>query len=228
MKTKNLLLLALWLFTLLYFCMKLAYNLGKEDAPHPEPIHVTDTIYMDKPYKPMVIKDLMIPYIAKFWQVDSTQLSEYKLRLIQDSMKYALIIEGLKDSIRISETYLKTYPRYPKLLGLDLYRDSLSLTTLSINGITKTEKYNLFLQDYNYSWSIDGLGYQKAKYKREKVNRISQHIGIQYDMLNKLILPSYQIRLNLNRIEFSISASQELYFNNKPELRLEVNYKFTK
>lgn len=227
MRTEKLFLLALGTILLAYFCMRLGYTIGKQDVPYPEIIHTTDTIYVEKPYKPILIRDTLPPRTIEIWQVDSSQLSEYKLRVIEDSLKYSLIIEGLRDSIRISEVYLKTYPRYPKLLGLDLYRDSLSLTTLSIEGTTKTDKYGLFLQDYNYFWSIDGLGYEKTKYKK-KANRLSQYIGIQYDILGNMFLPSYQMRLNLNRIELSILASQELYFNNKPELRLGINYKFTK
>ena len=212
--------LVLILIMSLYFVLRV-----KNDNVQPKPEKVTDTLYMDKPYPVTQLKrDTLKPDVVIFWEIDSTQLKEYEMRIHDDS----IIILGLRDSIRISKAYLETFPKYPKLLGLDLFRDSLNLTTISINGLTKTEKYELQLQDYNYYWTIDGFGYKKASYKKERVNPFSHYLGLHYDFLRKKPLPTYQIRLNLGKIECNFSASQELYFTEKPEIRIGLNYKLNR
>lgn len=227
-KTKIWILAGLTLLAIL-FSMIVGYNWGRNNTPYPETRFKTDTIYIKEPFIPEDIpKDTVKPKTVVIYQVDSSQLMEYQLRLIQDSVKYSLLIQGLRDSFLISEVFLKTYPSNPKLLGLNLYRDSLNLTTMTIDGVTKSEKYNLLLQDYNYIWNISGLGYEKTKYKKEKRNTFSHYFGMQYDFFNKQILPIYQIRLNIKKLELNLSASQELMLNENPEIRLGINYKINK
>lgn len=227
-KTKIWILSGLTLLAIL-FSFILGYNRGYKNIPYREVVLKTDTIYVDKPYIPEDIpKDTVKPKTVVMWKVDSSQLMEYKLRLIQDSVKYSLLIQRLRDSFLISEVFLKTYPGNPKLLGLNIYRDSLNLTTMTIDGVTKSEKYNLYLQDYNYVWSTSGLGYNKTKYKKEKSNPFSHYFGMQYDFFNRQILPIYQIRLNIKKFELNLSASQELLLNENPEIRVGVNYKINR
>lgn len=216
-------------FLAILFSFIVGYNRGKDNIPYPEKVFKTDTLYIKEPFIPEDIpKDTVKPKTVVIYQVDSSRLREYQLRIMQDSVKYSLLIRGLKDSFLISEVFLKTYPGNPKLLGLNLYRDSLNLTTMTIDGVTKSEKYNLLLQDYNYIWNISGLGYEKTKYKKEKRNPFSHYFGMQYDFFNKQILPIYQIRLNIKKFELNLSASQELMLNENPEIRLGINYKINK
>lgn len=227
-KTKIFILIGLLILAIL-FSFTWGFNMAKKRIPYPEVIHKTDTVYIHEPYVPDILpKDTIKPNTLTIWKVDSSQLNEYKLRIIQDSIRYSIMIQGLRDSIMISEVFLKTYPRNPKLLGLQLYRDSMNLITMSIEGVTSTEKYNLFLQDYNYIWNNQGLGYTKTKYRDKRVKPFSHYLGVQYDFLDKEFLPTYQIRFNFKKLELNLSASQELMFNENPQLRIGINYKLNK
>lgn len=195
---------------------------------HPILVHKTDTIYMDKPYPVTKIeRDTLIPETCTIYMVDSSQLSEYRLKIIDDSLKYSILVQGLRDSIRISESFLRQYPYNPKLLGIDLFRDSLLLTIMNTDGISHTDKYSLFLQDYNYTWASGKFGYTKTSYpKKRKV--FSHYLGINYDFLNKAITPCYEVRFTLSRFELNLQAYQELLLNDNFSLSVGMRYRLNK
>lgn len=200
-------------------------NPGK---PYPVEVTVTDTIYLDKPYPvPKIIRDTVIPETRVIYKVDSSQLSEYRLKILEDSMRYTILVRGLRDSIKISESFLRQYPYNPKLLGLSLFRDSLLLTTMNTNGISQTDKYSLFLHDYNYTWASGKFGYEKTFYPKEK-KAFSHYVGLSYDFLNRAITPCYELRITLSRFELNLQAYQELLLNDNFSLSIGVRYKLNK
>jgi len=147
-----------------------------------------------------------------------------ELRILKDSLHYSFIIQGLQEEIEISENFLKLYPQNPKLVEMSLFRDSLNLSLLGINGQVYSEHYNLFYQDYNYRWSSGVMGYSKTKYRPQEP-RLSHYLVFCLDFLHRKPFGEFQLDFRFNNYSFAfLRASEVLLFNEKP--RLEVGLKF--
>jgi len=162
------------------------YVFFKKPIPIPsqvEYIYVTDTIYKSVPYKVLVPYEVYTPpqYLIRY-QIDSSRIDSLKLVLNNDS----LIIEGLKSQIIIHQNYIKQFPENPKLLNLNLFRDSLSLATLPISGIIQEEKWPLDLNLYSYNWDLS-TGFTRKNNTSlsptEEGSKIQYYVGGGVDLL---------------------------------------------
>lgn len=203
----------------------LGFRTNKSESPNPHVKVVTDTIFISKPYPEIkIIRDTLKPDRVTIYQEDSSRIKELELRILNDSLHYSFIIKGLQEKIEISENFLKLYPQNPKLVEMSLFRDSLNLSLLGINGQVYSEHYNLFYQDYNYHWSSGVIGYSKTKYKPQE-QRLSHFICFGFDFLREKPFGEFQLDYRFNNNSFAfLRASEVLLFNEKP--RLEVGLKF--
>lgn len=203
----------------------LGFRSNKPEKPNPHIKVVTDTVYISKPYPEIqVIRDTLKPERVMIYQTDSSRLKELELRIIQDSLHYSFVIEGLQEKIQISENFLKLYPQNPKLVEMSLFRDSLNLSLLGIDGSVYSEHYSLFYQDYNYHWAEGRLGYSKTKYKPQE-QRLSHHFSAGFDFLREKPFGEYQLDFQFSSNKYAFfRASEVLLFDERP--RLEVGLKF--
>lgn len=203
----------------------LGFRSNKSESSNPHVKVVTDTILISKPYPEIkIIRDTLKPDRVTIYQEDSSRIKELELRILKDSLHYSFIIQGLQEEIEISENFLKLYPQNPKLVEMSLFRDSLNLSLLGINGQVYSEHYNLFYQDYNYRWSSGVMGYSKTKYRPQEP-RLSHSLIFGLDFLHRKPFGEFQLDFRFNNDSFAfLRASEVLLFNEKP--RLEVGLKF--
>lgn len=203
----------------------LGFRSNKSESSNPHVKVVTDTILISKPYPEIkIIRDTLKPDRVTIYQEDSSRIKELELRILKDSLHYSFIIQGLQEEIEISENFLKLYPQNPKLVEMSLFRDSLNLSLLGINGQVYSEHYNLFYQDYNYRWSSGVMGYSKTKYRSQEP-RLSHSLIFGLDFLHRKPFGEFQLDFRFNNDSFAfLRASEVLLFNEKP--RLEVGLKF--
>jgi len=124
--------------------------------PIPEPIidyqYITDTIWDSIPYAvPEPYPVYTPPRTVTIHVADSQALKDYELRLNDQD----LLISSLDSTIRVHELYLKQYPANPKLLAIDLKKDSMSVGLLNITGIPQEDKWPIDLARFNYRWTND-------------------------------------------------------------------------
>lgn len=194
---------------------------------------VTDTTYVPIPYPVMggIVRDTVKPDVVTIYQQDSSALKNLRIKLIEDSLRFSIIIQSLTDTIeqlRIHELYLTQFPKNPKLLGLQLYKDSLNLDLLNIDGVIHSEKYSLFLDNYYYRWSDGVMGYSKVK-KKISLRKIKQYGFLSYDLVNLKPSVGYGIELPLPILKSSyltLEANQVLLFNENLNLRLMYKVEF--
>ena len=121
----------------------------------PDTQYITDTIWIDKPYPVPVPYEVQLPpKTVEIYLKDQKAIDSLKVILSEKD----IILQGLYSYISISQDYLKQFPKNPKLIELNLSADSLSLSTLSITGITQSATFPISLQAFKYKWTIEGLG----------------------------------------------------------------------
>jgi len=114
-----------------------------------EYVYVTDTVWLDTVI--VVSEPYYIhtpPKTVIIYKTDSSSLDSLSLILKEKE----IVIASLKDSISIHENYLKQFPSNPKILGMDLNKDSLSLGLLSISGQTQINSWPINLDRFDYRW----------------------------------------------------------------------------
>jgi len=84
------------------------------------------------------------------YEIDSIALDSLKI-LLQGQ---ELIIAGLRDSIRINEAFLKQFPRNPKLLSLEVKKDSIKMDLLEISGYPGDWYLPVDFNHYSYRWNL--------------------------------------------------------------------------
>lgn len=112
--------------------------------------YATDTVYIPAPYpipEPYPVETP--PRIITYYKVDSSAMDS--LSFIISEMD--LMIASLMDTIFIHEAYLKQFPKNPKLLAIDLRRDTMSMGLLNITGIPQEDKWPIDLSQFDYNWN---------------------------------------------------------------------------
>jgi len=124
----------------------------------PDPHYITDTIWLDKPYPVPEPYPVSVPPVTLTYHViDSAAIDSLKLILQEKD----ILIQSLHFQVSVSQNFLKQFPYNPKLLELNLNLDTLSISTLNIDGIPSKSNYPLFLSDFRYKWTIERLSKKK-------------------------------------------------------------------
>lgn len=123
--------------------------------------YITDTIEVPVPYEvPKPYPVPTPPRIVEIYLTDSTALDSLKLVI----NKMDITISGLEEEIHIHQYFLKQNPYNPKLLSLNLIKDTLSLALLQISGRTERASWPIDLNRFNYRWTFDaGFSRQEVR-----------------------------------------------------------------
>lgn len=205
----------------------LYFSLFRKKPIPSQPIYnyITDTIHDSIPY-PIPIPYLITtpPRIVTEYLVDSVAIDSLKLLMTQDS----IIIAGLKSQILIHQNYLKQFPRNPKLLSLDLKRDSLVLGLLQISGIPEKDKWPIDLNLYSYRWDFNN------NFTRTDITQLPptrQRLNLQYfvgggvDLLYLSPYVSGRIEQEWTRIRLYGNAQVGLLKKESSTLEIGAEYK---
>lgn len=224
MKVINIILFIILLIGILF----LSYQIWIKDKGKPDPKDIykykTDTLYENKPY-PYPDPYLIItkPRYFTFYQVDSTAIDSLELELRDKE----IIISGLEEEIRIHENFLKQYPYNPKLVELNLNKDTLSLSLLNIQGLIFKQDYPLYLDQYKYKWSHPDFSREKIKTKpKDPSFTLSSYVFVGYSLYPNSPIISNSWELSRGKIRLSSNVGI-LFKENKPiYLDLKLGYKF--
>lgn len=187
----------------------------------------TDTIHSKINYdliyyqvmKAMLKKGALItpPKTITYYQTSNPK--NITIEKIPDSI--LVYIDSLKNKIAISDAYIKNFPKNDKLVTMGLLKDNLNITTLDIDGKTKTQEYPLYLDKFGYQWYDNELHHYEIKPKKEFKNVFNQfYINGGYDFLLKspTIGAEYFILLN----KFKIGANAQVILNKETKANAGV------
>ena len=196
--------------------------------PEPKPFidyrYATDTVYLPSPYavpEPYAVPTP--PRIITYYEVDSSVIDSLNLLLSEKD----ILIAGLLDTIRISESYLKQYPNNPKLLAIDLQRDTMSMGTLNITGIPQEDKWPIDLSQFDYRWTFAaGLSRHPVHSPPTKERPTLEYlVGGGVDFLYLSPYMGGRVEMNWTRIRPYVDIRVGLLKIESSEIKLGVDYK---
>jgi len=196
--------------------------------PTPVPItynYVTDTIRDSIPYKvPEPYPVPTPPVIITYYETDSSTIKDLQILL----SKKEVIIAGLQDSVKIHQNYLKQYPTNPKLLSMDLKRDSLRFGLLSISGQVEERNWPIDLNQFNYRWNIESdlSRHSTTLPPIERKPFAEYFVGGGYDILYSSPYLSGRIEKNWTRIRLYGDTHIGLLKKESSEIKIGAEYKF--
>jgi len=189
--------------------------------------YITDTVYVDKPYIPLLEKDKDLN--DKIIGTPPEKVIIYKtpnpknvyIEKIPDSI--LVYIKGLKDSLRIalSDKYIKNYPLSNKLINFKLTHDEFNITTLTTGGIIKEEKTPLLPNKFNYYWNGNNLYREERdrQYSERDPNTWNQlYVNGGYDLFHRAPKVGLDYSLKLGRFRFMVEGNTTFQPSN---IRLE-------
>lgn len=143
---------------------------------------------------------------------------------IPDSM--LVLIDSLNQRIAISDKYIKNFPKNDKLINMGLLQDSFNITTIDIEGKTKTQEYPLYLDKFGYQWYDNELHHYSIKPKKEFKNVFNQfYINGGYDFLYKTPTIGAEYFILLNRFKVGANANITLQRETKSNLWVSLGYR---
>jgi len=191
--------------------------------------YITDTIYADTTYLPSEPYPIPTPpKIVTIYEIDSLALDLLKLKLVQDSLHYNIIIQGLETVIAIHENYIKQFPQNPKLIGLELQRDTLSLGLLNISGNIIKYEYPIFLNRFRYQWTLSGLSHETHLPPTLKSYFADYFVGGGVDVLWKSPYFSFRVEKEWTRIRLYGSTQIGLLKREANQLKIGIDYNLRK
>lgn len=118
----------------------------------------TDTIFSDKYIQvPPTLKVVEIPKEVIIYKnlpilkIDTIILRDSFITLVQE-----------RDSVNYSNQFLTSFTREPKLIGLQISKNKLSLDLLTPEGISKEERFDIDTDKFRYSYSQGKLTKKKS------------------------------------------------------------------
>jgi len=147
---KNTIITLLFLLIVGIIIWDIFFRVRPVSPPVVEYRYVTDTIIDSVPY--VVPKPYPVPTPPKIVVIyDSLKLDSMQLVLSEKN----IIILGLKEQIAIHQNFLKQFPNNPKLLSLDLNRDTIGISLLQISGQIHEARWPMDFNRFNYRWDFN-------------------------------------------------------------------------
>lgn len=194
----------------------------------PDPIityeYMTDTVWVDTLYLPG--QPYMINTPAKtitYYRIDSAALDSLTIILTDQN----ILIEGLKDSIRINQNFLKHYPSNPKLLAMTIRHDTLAMGLLDITGQIAERSWPLNLNQFTYHWAY-GSNLSRHSVQQPPIQEqhfVNYFIGGGVDLLRLSPYLSGKVEKSWSSIRIRGEASIGLLNRNTSSLRIGLDYK---
>lgn len=177
----------------------------------------TDTFRVEVPFIPKKdVKDVTPPKtVIEYKNIPVP----YEVQIIPDSLK--LLIKNLQDSLQsviIDKSFLTNFPKSSKLINFDLKWDSLNITTLNIQGETKSYKYPMDFDSYKYQWYDNELHHEdfERKLPRDYSKWKQLYLMTGYDFIQKA--PIIDINYNIDIKKVRISAGSTMHIATNPYL----------
>lgn len=200
-------------------------------VPVPDPIvtidyqYITDTVYLDTLYlpgKPYPVNTP--PNTIKIFLTDSAAIDSLKILLREKD----ILISGLEDSISIHQNYLKQFPNNPKLLAIDLKRDSMYLGLLQITGQVQEHSWPIDLNNYAYRWNYPtNLSRHEVQQPPTLKEPFANYfVGGGVDILYKSPIISGQIEKNWTSLRLYGTIDVGLLSNKASSIKAGIYYKF--
>ena len=195
----------------------------------------TDTVYSDRGYEEKYLeaikevdrwKTAPPKTIIKWKEPD---LSNIDLQKLPDSL--LVIIGELRDSIRIADNYIKYLPKNPKLIDINLTKDTLGLNLLNIDGRVTSYIYPIYLERFNYKWLEGDLKYTSTTHKTTKVkeNRFNNlFVNGGYEFRSKSPEVSLEYYINMGRFKLEANTGFPINNNNNIRADLKLGYRIIK
>lgn len=178
----------------------------------------TDTIYLQKPY--LVPSPYPIPVKPNIITYFKDNPTDAKLKRINDSLQAVI---SKRDTVYVKDKFLTLFPYNPKLLSLDLKKDSLHFTLLGIDALTTQYSYPVYLNDFTYRWDEKYKLTAKPIKHTEDYNRYRFNAQLNafggYEILQGI--PEIGIEARSNLSSFFIGAETSTTIQNKPELSIK-------
>lgn len=134
---------------------------SKKEPSIPVPDHmVHDTVYVNKPYKPVPeYKFISVPKLVMFYKRDTVHVVDSVLANTKTVVVY------YRDSSKTFSTgFLSQFPNAPKIIQLRTDKKNLSITKVNTNGDISTETHEFCPDIYNYNYYLGTLTYKKKSF----------------------------------------------------------------
>lgn len=187
----------------------------------------TDTVYVNSEYKDKY-QNLVKYYSRKGKQTPPKTITVWKtlnpenilIEKVPDSI--LVIIDSLNQMLAISDAYIKNFPKNDKLVNFGLKLDSLNITTINIEGETKTKDYPLYLDRFGYQWYDNELHHYDVKQKGKLKNKFNQfYINGGYDFLYQK--PTIGLEYFMILGKFKLGANSNLILQPETKINLGLN-----
>jgi hypothetical protein len=120
----------------------------------PDIHYKTDTFRIKEPYPVPVPYPVSVdPKTVIIHVKDTAAIDSLTLLLSEKD----ILIQGLHSTITVSQDFLKQFPKNPKLIELNLSKDTLGVSTLGLDGIPSRSNYPIYLSEFAYRWTNQGL-----------------------------------------------------------------------
>lgn len=186
------------------------YLINRDPLPKPDPNNRPDTIYVNKPFKPIPqYKFLKVPYLVTFWRDPQVKIDTVYV----DSAKVHYAIPT--GHIEFNHQFLVQYPESPKLIQMVTSKNTLEFTFIKPDGLIRTERYTEFYPEVNYYNYTDG----QLTYKRKP---FFQRFEISPELMIRPLANMYDLNLGLKyktrKIYYEIGLNSYYYpnFGTKP------------
>jgi len=149
-----------------------------KDFTTPEREHakvVTDTVFVDVPYKVETYQEWYEPVEVVFYPSDFEQIDH--VRVERDTVYFET-----DDNIYLyNSEFLTMYPLTPRFLALDIIGDKLTFTGQQVSGLTQTSRWE-YDPEFSYSLRPNGDGWIALDRTRRPRNRFQfrQQINLGY------------------------------------------------
>ena len=187
----------------------------------------TDTVYVNSEYKGKyenLVKyysrkgKVTPPKTVTIWKQGNTEY--ITLEKVPDSI--LVHIDSLNHKLAISDQYIKNFPKNDKLVNFGLKLDSLNITTISIDGVTKTKDYPLYLDKFGYQWYDNELHHYNVKQKSKLKNKLNQfYINGGYDFYYQR--PTIGAEYFIIMDKFKLGANSNLIIQPETKINLGLN-----
>ena len=212
----SLIVLAIW-----YFFIR-----DKGPAAVPDMVYKTKIVNIDVPYKVSVPYSVGTKPITIYkYRTDTSALDSLKMVIYQNE----ILIKGLKEEVKISMDFIKYFAKNPKLVELNLTRDTLAMSLLHIDGNIIQNVYPVFLNNFAYRWTYNRLTHTELPPPIiEESSWIDLYGGGGFDFISLSPYLDFQVEKDWTRIRAYAGLQVGLLNINSSQLKLGIRYKINK
>ena len=173
-------------------------------SEQPKVIGKTDTVYIDKPYKP---------------------IKKYDIQVLPDYVYLYKDTQGKKEKDNNADTIIDNtqVSKGDSLVQMLLSKDNMSLSFMSPIGGYLTEEFNLDLDKYTYNWLNGKLTQKKVKFKP----KLEPYVYAKYRYFNKMADIGIGISFKTRNIQYKLGLNGFYYPCLQDKLGTDLEFSIT-